>query len=108
MPESSREAPLGCRKQAAREEGSRGGEERLSKYQETGLQGAGKTSAGHRHLAPGEPLTPGKTLHSFVPNVGSGYSSSLPESNKQLSFKRLTHALFFIEKKTHNKSRGFT
>lgn len=83
-------------------------EECLWKYQETGLQGAGKTSTSHRPLAPDEPLTLGKTLHSTVPNLGSGYSSSLPELNKQPSFKRLTYMLFFLEKKTHNKSRGFT
>jgi len=108
LPESSREAPAQCRQRAARAARWRGGEERLGKLQETRLQGAGETSAGHGHLAPGEPLAPGKTLHSFAPNVGSGYSSSLPEPNKQLLFKKLPYALFFLEKKTHSKSRGFT
>lgn len=107
--ESGREVPAPCRELS----GSQGGKVTLmggmsvKLPQETGLQGAGKTSAGHRHLAPGEPLTSGKTLHSFVPNRQAGHSSSVPESNKQSSFKMLTYALFFLEKKAQNKRGGF-
>lgn len=91
LPGSSRDIPAPGRKQVARR----------NICESTRRQGC-------RPLAPGEPLTLGKTLHSAVPNPGSGYSSSLPELNKQPSFKRLTYALFFLEKKTHNNSRGFT
>lgn len=109
LSESGREVPAPCRALS----GSQGGKVTLmggmsvKLPQETGLQGAGKTSAGHRHLAPGEPLTSGKTLHSFVPNRQAGHSSSVPESNKQSSFKMLTYALFFLEKKAQNKRGGF-